>query len=84
MMERFHGTWGISHLGNEETRPTGHTAELESIATSGPRVQEALAGADRARRLNCVFSCKVLGFCQRGGSNLCVLQEEEGRQPYLR
>lgn len=74
-MGRVQGTWHIGHLGDEETRPAGHTAESESIATSRPRVQEALAGA---RRLDCVFNWKSRGFCQRRGSNLSALQEEEG------
>lgn len=78
MMGRFQETWCLSHLGDEKTRPTGHTAESESIATSRPGVQEALAGASKAKRLNCVFNWKILGFCQRRGSNLSGLQEEEG------
>lgn len=83
MMGRFQSTWCISHLGDEKTRPTGQTAESESITTSRPRVQEALAGASKARRLNCIFNWKILGLCQRRGSNLSVLQEEEGREAYL-
>lgn len=76
-MERFQCTPGISHLRDEKTRPTGHTAKSESIASSRSRVQGALTGASKVRRLNCLVSR------QRRGSNLCILQEEEGGQAYL-
>lgn len=83
MMERFQSTWSISHLGDEKIRHTGHTAESESIATSQPGIQEALAGVSKARRFNCVLNWRILGFCQRRGRNLCILQEEKGGQAYL-
>ena len=38
-IENIQGTRGIRHLGDEETRPAGHTAESEAIATTRPRVQ---------------------------------------------
>lgn len=79
-MESFQCTPGISHLGDEKTRPTGHTAKSESIASSRSRVQGALTGASKVRRLNCV-SHQRRG--QRRGSNLCILQEEEGGQADL-
>lgn len=63
MIEKIQGPWGISHLGDEEMRPTGHTAESEAIATARPRVQEALAEAAWDGR---VFNWWVPGLNQRG------------------
>lgn len=64
-IENIQGTRGIRHLGDEETRPAGHTAESEAIATTRPRVQEALAEAARDRSHCCVDKWAV-GLNRRG------------------
>lgn len=38
MTGKTQGPWGISHLGDEDSRLTGHTAKSEAIATAGRRV----------------------------------------------
>lgn len=66
MIARIQGPQGISHLGDKETVPTGHTAKPEAIATARPGVEHALTGPTWGKRCGCVFNWWVLGVNQKG------------------